>query len=42
MKVMLEKYGDFHRQTLIAEAEVFKLYLSQGFETAAQTKAMWI
>ncbi len=42
MKVLQEKYRNFHQQTLIAETDAVEFYLAQGFELAGQTIPMWI
>lgn len=37
-----EKYGHFHQQILVADGKVIDFYNKCGFETAGQTKSMWI
>lgn len=37
-----DKYGHLHQQILVADGKAVKFYKKCGFESASQTKAMWI
>jgi GNAT superfamily N-acetyltransferase len=37
-----EKYGNFHQQILVADGKAIDFYEKCGFESAGETKSMWI
>ncbi|MGB3650519.1 MAG: GNAT family N-acetyltransferase [Rivularia sp. (in: cyanobacteria)] len=42
LKIITQKYQDFHQQILVAEAETVDFYQKCGFHKAGNTQAMWI
>ena len=42
LKIITQKYRDFHQQILVAEAETVDFYRKCGFKKPAETQAMWI
>ena len=42
MKIMQERYVDFHQQMLIADGRAIDFYRSLGFSKAGKTEPMWI
>ncbi|AFY53698.1 acetyltransferase (GNAT) family protein [Rivularia sp. PCC 7116] len=42
LKIITQKYQDFHQQILVAEAETVGFYYKCGFRKAGDTQAMWI
>lgn len=42
LKIITQKYQEFHQQILVAEAETVEFYLKSGFRKAGDTQAMWI
>jgi predicted N-acetyltransferase YhbS len=37
-----EKYSNFHQQILVADGKAVDFYMKCGFESAGETKSMWI
>ncbi|MEO1183659.1 MAG: GNAT family N-acetyltransferase, partial [Cyanobacteria bacterium J06636_27] len=42
LKIITQKYQEFHQQILVAEAETVEFYQKCGFTKAGETQAMWI
>lgn len=42
LKIITQKYQDFHQQILVAESETVEFYQKCGFTKAGDTQAMWI
>lgn len=42
LKIVTQKYQDFHQQILVAEADTVDFYQKCGFKKAGETQAMWI
>ncbi len=42
MKMLLEKYADFHQLMLTADGAAVDFYKSLGFSRAGKTEPMWI
>ena len=42
VQIMMDKYGEFHQQVLVAEGEAVGFYEKCGFELAGRTRPMWI
>ena len=42
LKIITQKYQEFHQQILVAEAETVDFYQKCGFRKAGDTQAMWI
>ncbi len=42
LKIMQERYGDFHQQILVADGASVDFYAKHGFTRAGSTVPMWI
>ena len=42
MRLLLNKYGDFHQLMLTADGDAIQFYQSLGFTRAGRTEPMWI
>ncbi|WKN43903.1 GNAT family N-acetyltransferase [Tunicatimonas pelagia] len=42
MEVFRERYASFHQQILVADGQAINFYEQCGFESAGETRAMWI
>lgn len=42
MKMLMQKYHDFHQQILVADAQAIKFYQRCGFIRAGKTESLWI
>ncbi|MGB3587043.1 MAG: GNAT family N-acetyltransferase, partial [Tunicatimonas sp.] len=42
MEVFRERYVNFHQQILVADGQAIDFYQQCGFQTAGETRAMWV
>lgn len=42
MKMLMQKYQDFHQQILVADAQAVQFYQRCGFVRAGKTESLWI